>query len=198
MPGEHGNICTRIFRDTWLPEFHKSFGEIFDTPCTRINDPEFMEIVGSHQNFKIEHVEVVNTFEHCDEELRNLLDFGQCSFAECFDFDNAKNVPEEETFYAMGAYIWVMNFLNMSNTIALEDALDQVRSICDSPEPSTNGETDCFELSYVLNILTRGYGFTVSGCVMITSHSTYNYYFRPKLSRILNSCQNMGTLLTGR
>ena len=156
-------------KDTWLVYFPNLTSQIFNSPCTKINDIEFMDEIkyASENNdfeFSYEIQENYDVDQACQDAIQTLLNFHYCSdiFENCFDFsqksDNCDN------FKAISSYQWEFwNFMNISkSSLTMGEASQKIIEICNTNTmPNRFGETDCFEVTYIFNILMNAYGFQV-------------------------------------
>ena len=114
--------------------------------------------------FSYEIQENYDVDQACQDAIQTLLNFHYCSdiFENCFDFsqksDNCDN------FKAISSYQWEFwNFMNISkSSLTMGEASQKIIEICNTNTmPNRFGETDCFEVTYIFNILMNAYGFQV-------------------------------------
>ena len=167
-----------------MVDFPTTFQNVFDTPCTKINDEPFMHYVS--ENWKntviFESIPNGNTFENCDDYMKLLL--LNCEFDICYDFAKTQHISESENFVAVSSYYWEFwRFLGSNtSTVSVQKANSEIKRICNTP--SITNVTDCFEVSYIYNILTTAYGiqasiFKIQFCshynFLITGRSIWSY-----------------------
>ena len=156
-------------KDTWLVYFPNSTSKIFNSPCTKINDIEFMDEIqyaseNSDFEFSYEIQENYDVDHACQDAVQTLLNLDYCSdiFENCFDF--SQKSENCDNFKAISSYQWEFwNFMNISkSSLTMGEASQKIIEICNTNTmPNRFGETDCFEVTYIFNILTNAYGFQV-------------------------------------
>ena len=155
-----------FYRDFWLADFPTSISEVFSTLCTEIKDTEFMKKVHENMDLELKYLSPGNdpeNFNTCSSAMQDLLNDRSCQdkFNECFDFKEVQNIPDGENFYGLSCYYWnFWRFLNVSqNTdISYSNAKDIIHQVCDHTLPTLeDGPTDCYEMSYILNLLDQSY-----------------------------------------
>ncbi|XP_023334780.1 ectonucleoside triphosphate diphosphohydrolase 1 isoform X2 [Eurytemora carolleeae] len=147
----------------WFSEFPTRKSDIFDSPCTILN-PELSDFVSTLEtlpdDFEFLHHSNFSNLEVCEDVINDFIDLETCSniFASnCFQFSAA--LPASR-FYAMSTYYWDFAvILNMhTQSIGLEEARLRIVDACNQISDE-NTDLNCFDLLYIFNILTRGYGF---------------------------------------
>ena len=116
--------------------------------------------------FSYEIQENYDVDQACQDAVQTLLNFHYCSdiFENCFDFSLTEKSDNSENFKAISSYQWEFwNFMNISkSSLTMGEASQKIIEICNTNTmPNRFGETDCFEVSYIFNILTNAYGFQV-------------------------------------
>ena len=111
----------------------------------------------------------------CQDAVQTLLNFDHCSdiFENCFDFSLTEKSDNCENFKAISSYQWEFwNFMNISkSSLTMSEASQKIIEICNTNTmPNRFGETDCFEVTYIFNILTNAYGFQVRILKMYCIH----------------------------
>ena len=140
--------------------------EVFSTLCTEIKDTEFMKKVQENMDLQLKYLSLgndANNFNTCSSAMQNLLNYQSCQakFNECFDFKEVQNIPNGENFYGLSCYYWnFWRFLNVSQItdISYSNARGIIHQVCDHTLPTLeDGPTDCYEMSYILNLLDQAY-----------------------------------------
>ena len=137
-----------------------------------------MDVVANNKDLELQYFndndEIINDFIHCSESkaLKSLLNIEMCfsTFNKCFDFKDTQNIPDGEHFYALSAYYWnFWKFLNITETsINFIETQQRIQQVCNYPQ-AENGPTDCFELTYIFNLLNRAYKIQVRICTYLSS-----------------------------
>ncbi len=144
--------------------FPNKTSQIFNSPCTTIKDEEFNELIAQKD---IEFSYFGKGTDSCDGYIKSLTDVESCNgiFKECFDFGlSSQSLENDETFVAFSSYQWEFwRFMNTKNeTLKLTEVKANIQKICSGNHDfEFSSETDCFEVSYILNMLENIYGFKV-------------------------------------
>ncbi|XP_064600092.1 ectonucleoside triphosphate diphosphohydrolase 2-like [Liolophura sinensis] len=153
--------------------------EVFEAPCTK--GPHALEAFGS-EIYPTSYMDSNSNYsfvgesdsEKCEQQTQNLFNFTQrCDFPSC-SFNGVYQPAVAGDFYAFSSYFYQVQFLNLTDgneTFSLEQFRNAVTVLCNSSwDEVKTMKTDysaalpwyCFETSFVLTILTRGYGFNAS------------------------------------
>lgn len=172
------------YKDDWLVNFPNTYNNVFDTPCTKIKNETFMKYIEDHWNTSI-IFEASSVLNACDVFMKNFVQ--NCSdFEICYDFSEEadQNVGcnnENTPFVAVSSYYWEFwRFLKEDDSndtvLSMQNAITEIERICNSPNTDAN-ITDCFEVTYIFNILTTGYRIDeVSQIILYTQICILHYH----------------------
>lgn len=141
----------------------RKYTTLYDSPCVIDRKPK-----EAPENFT--HIGQGN-FSQCQEVVKSLFDRTSCIYRRC-SFNGVFQPSLEGPFGAFSAYYFVMNFLNLTDkSINLETAKTNVEKYCATPWTQIKEQylgkvkekylaEYCFSGTYILTLLTEGYGFT--------------------------------------
>ncbi len=154
-------------RDTWLTYFPATSGQVFDTPCTTFADQHAAEVAGAlPEDYSLTHALSYDP-DLCSELIGKLFNLSACvatfSWPNCFD--PTLHPAPRGRFLAISSFYWefaVPLGIGEGGSSTATAARDTVEQLCLDPtmtECETCSETDCFETSYALTLLTDGFHF---------------------------------------
>ncbi|MED6271644.1 hypothetical protein CHARACLAT_022343 [Characodon lateralis] len=141
----------------------RDYTSLYDSPCVSHRKPENAPADFNHTG--------EGNFSQCQEVVRSLFNFTACKYSRC-SFNGVFQPPLQGPFGAFSAYYFVMNFLNLTHTsIPLETVKKNLASYCATPWNQIKKQhlgmvrvkylaEYCFSGTYILTLLTEGYGFT--------------------------------------
>ena len=151
-------------KDNWLENFPTDPKLIFGTPCTVTLNEDFNEAIENFPgnfSFTASYNQTL-----CREALDVLLDHQDCSetFAQGSCLDNDLYPSKSGDYFAVSSYFWEFwRTLGIDgNSTSLDKVKNKVDQVCSGEIPEDCdwcSETDCFEVTYILDFLTYGYGF---------------------------------------
>lgn len=141
----------------------KNYTVLYDSPCVSDRKPErpppptFFHVGNGN-------------FQQCQDVVKSVFNFTSCKYSNC-SFNGVFQPQLQGTFGAFSAYYFVMNFLNLTDTsVPLKTVQDRLASYCSTPWDQIMQQHPgvkvnylaeyCFSGTYILTLLTEGYGFT--------------------------------------
>ena len=156
-------------RDDWLVSFPSTLPdllELVNSPCTTPVDKDFVQAL---ENFNLNFTHVPSWVDQgtCDlaNEVITTKDSCERLFGDLACFDRSRFQKPAHDFIAVSSYYWEFaRLLGMENgsSGSFEDVKSKIDGVCAMSGPGDSkmfSETDCWEVSYVFQVLTDVYGF---------------------------------------
>lgn len=139
----------------------RDYAKLYDSPCVSDRKPLSLRLSFTHQG--------TGEASQCKAVVKRVFNFSQCAYSHC-SFNGVYQPPLQGRFGAFSAYFFVMNFLNLTSDSSLESVQEKLANYCSTPWQQIKLQHPlvkekylaeyCFSATYILSLLTEGYGFT--------------------------------------
>ena len=163
--------------------FPDNLTEILDSPCSNdLVDDDFKQALQEaidNQDVILEHriPDEESSQDKCTLSVERFLYYETCIniFGNCFDFTEVQSIPANEDFFAISTFYWEFwRFMEVSGSkIEMSKAKERIEEICSEDFASDDekyGETDCFETTFIFQLLSQSYQ------IQVQKHNCKNRY----------------------